>query len=293
MRARPRSAASTIGGGFGGEPRHGAGRLAGVMAASGRQTDEAWALAERLMKPVRALSTQKLRQSYLRTEISAMGAHTRVRVLDYICMRAQGASPDARDTLVAVTAMLREPEAQALVAALRVSLEPHSDSALRRVLWAPDSDSAAELSEEERDRTSRVPDYGKGRPLTLGERKALARSPSRKQFDKLLLDPHPAVIQNLLNNPLTTEDDVVRMTARRPLAPEILREVAHHCRWTVRRRVRLAIVLNPYCPPDVGIPLVGLLLRSELRLAVEAAETHPEVRAAASERLSEMRSRRT
>jgi hypothetical protein len=75
--------------------------------------------------------------------------------------------------------------------------------------------------------------------------------------------------------------------------PEILREVVNHPRWTVRRRVRLAIVLNPYCPPELGIPLIGLLLRSELRMAVDAAEMHPEVRAAAADRLREMRSRRT
>src|SRR2546430_7350917 len=33
-----------------------------------------------------------------------------------------------------------------------------------------------------------------GRALTLGERRALARKPSRAAFDKLLRDPHPLVI---------------------------------------------------------------------------------------------------
>ena len=133
---------------------------------------------------------------------------------------------------------------------------------------------------------------GKGRALTLGERKALARRPSRKAFDKLLLDPHPSVIHNLLTNPLTTEDDIVRLTARRPLASEILREVASHPRWNLRRRVRLAIVLNPSCPADLGVPLVGLLLQSELQIVAEGAETNVDVRQASKDRLREMRSRR-
>jgi hypothetical protein len=40
-----------------------------------------------------------------------------------------------------------------------------------------------------------IPDYVRGRIFTLGERKALARQPHRRALEKLLLDPHPAVIE--------------------------------------------------------------------------------------------------
>ena len=38
------------------------------------------------------------------------------------------------------------------------------------------------------------------RPLTLGERKSLARQPSRAALARLLRDPHPAVVELLLDN---------------------------------------------------------------------------------------------
>ena len=72
--------------------------------------------------------------------------------------------------------------------------------------------------------TSGIPDYGRGRPLTLGERKSLARRPDRAMLDRLLHDPHPDVIRRLLRNPRLTEDDVVRLAARRPGRPEVLVE---------------------------------------------------------------------
>src|SRR5688572_8898608 len=62
---------------------------------------------------------------------------------------------------------------------------------------------------------ARVPDYGKGRPLTLGERKSIARRPRRDLIERALGDPHPEVIRLLLQNPRLTEADVIRICARR------------------------------------------------------------------------------
>jgi hypothetical protein len=45
----------------------------------------------------------------------------------------------------------------------------------------------------------------RGRPLTLGERKALARCHRRELLQHLLRDPHPAVVEVLLGNPHLTE----------------------------------------------------------------------------------------
>ena len=91
---------------------------------------------------------------------------------------------------------------------------------------------------------SRIPDYGAGRTLTLGERKALARRPTRKVMEKLFSDPHPSVIRTLLENPKVVEADVVRLAARRPGNPEVLAEVVRSPRWAHRLRVRISAARN-------------------------------------------------
>ena len=62
----------------------------------------------------------------------------------------------------------------------------------------------------------RVPDFGRGRPLTLGERKSLARTHDRSLIQRVVRDPHPDVVRILLDNPSLTEEDVVRVCAARP-----------------------------------------------------------------------------
>jgi hypothetical protein len=82
-----------------------------------------------------------------------------------------------------------------------------------------------------------------------------------------------------------TEDDVVRLAARRPGRPGVLVEIARTPSWVHRSRVRLAIMLNPDTPPDVAAPISGLLVRQELRLVVEATHVPPQVRALCMEHL--------
>jgi hypothetical protein len=132
----------------------------------------------------------------------------------------------------------------------------------------------------------RVPDYVPGRTFTLGERKALARRPNRKAMDKLLADPHPAVIRTLLANPKVVEDDIVRVAARRPNSPEILAEIARSSRWAHRVRVRMAVILNPDTPIGLAIPMLALLVRAELRQVVRTTYLASMLRAAAGDLLA-------
>jgi hypothetical protein len=151
----------------------------------------------------------------------------------------------------------------------------------RLVRQAPAPRPAPEIDPSE----PRIPDYVKGRPLTLGERKSLARRPDRDTIDKLLQDPHPDVIARLLKNPRLTEDDVVRLSARRPGRPDVLAEIARTPHWLHRSRVRLALMLNPDTPAELAALLSGLLVRQELRLVAEATHVSPHVRALCMEHL--------
>jgi len=124
-----------------------------------------------------------------------------------------------------------------------------------------------------------------GRPLTLGERKALARTHDREQITLLVRDPHPAVIAILLDNPHITESDIVRIAAARPAVPASLERIAAHPRWSVRHAVKRALVLNPSTPLADAIRIATTLRAQELRelaadpslrepLRVHAAEVH-------------------
>jgi hypothetical protein len=124
---------------------------------------------------------------------------------------------------------------------------------------------------------ARVPDYGKGRPLTLGERKSLARRPNRKVLERVLADPHPAVIHNLLMNPKLTELDVLKLVSRRPLPADVLRELYRNPRWSRRYRVKVGLVRNPSTPPSIATKLLPQLMRQDLEEVLEDRGLHPSV----------------
>ncbi len=124
--------------------------------------------------------------------------------------------------------------------------------------------------------------------LTLGQRKFLARGHDRHQLERLLLDPEPSVVRNLLKNPSVVEADVVRLAARRPVRDTVLREIAAS-RWGQRYSVRLSLVLNPYTPPDLALKLVGLLLYKDLRMASKDGSLHPMVKNQAAQLLAQRR----
>ena len=52
-----------------------------------------------------------------------------------------------------------------------------------------------------------------------------------------------------------------------------------------RPRIRMALVLNPDTPLEIAAPLLGLLMRHELRLVASATPVAPAVRALCLEHL--------
>jgi hypothetical protein len=128
----------------------------------------------------------------------------------------------------------------------------------------------------------RVPEYGRGRELSIGERKSLARAPSRTLFDKLLRDPNPFVIRQLLENPRLTENDVMRLAARRPANVEALRMIAR-TDWLLRAQVRMALIQNPGTPSSIAVPLIAACTGSELADLKGHMECSDVVREVASE----------
>ncbi len=184
-----------------------------------------------------------------------------------------------RDTLdrLAGRASLRDPPAQ--IALLTAEIALCWEPSLQRAVHGPRLDATPDdpdlvVADDE----PRIPDYGRGRVLTLGERKSLARRQDRRLLDRVLRDPHPDVIELLLMNPRLTEADVVRLCARRPNVPLILLRVFRAPRWAVRPAVRAAIALNPATPPVIAEAIVPLLAPDDLRCIAVDERAAPAVR---------------
>lgn len=271
------------------------------MVEAGEATDPE-ARARRWGRVVVSLRTASLRASWLREELRALSVGQAARALEHACATAEAGDPKAEALVHALVELLAEPSMDEPRDALRAEARAGRLLTLERLLRRPfaarrasrveplasdgseHDEIAITTSDEPRGRD--VPDYGRGRPLTLGERKALARRPPPDLLPKVLADPHPDVIRNLLSTPRLTEDDVVRLATRRPNKAEVLHEVARHPRWCQRPRVRMALVMNPATPTEVAITMIALLRRPELASVVQAKALHPAIRAAAQERLA-------
>ncbi len=123
------------------------------------------------------------------------------------------------------------------------------------------------------------------RPLTLGERKSLARSWDRTVLERLLADPHADVVRLLLANPHVTEDDILRIATARHASAAVLGLVLRSRRFGPAPRVRRALVRNPRLPQATALRLVGLLNRCELEEIARDPHLPPRLRAAVRRRL--------
>lgn len=206
------------------------------------------ALADVLVKRLASLGDPHTRMALARTLLSELDRDTFTQAMDEIARRA-----GQRDT------------------AAQVALLALSEAA---TMMSPSST-------EETHETPPEADWGTGRPLTLGERKSLARRPDRKLLERALRDRHPDVIAQLLLNPRLTETDVVRMCASPTTPAAVLACVFHSPRWASRPRVRRALATNPHTPASIAVALVPLLTREDLCQIASDPRTTDSVRARA------------
>lgn len=255
--------------------------------------------AEAIIRATRSIPEAELRASYVTSVIRGEDIAELAQWLDVLCARSEQAEPAAREALVAFVDALQDPALGEIVQRLREEAAGVPLLALERLVRQPVSVAPArDVPAPDEDR---IPDYGRGRAqvrtsggraeseparrLTLGERKSLARRPDREMTERLLRDPHPDVIRQLLSNPKVTEEDVLSLAARRPCRPDVLAQIARSPRWSHRPRIRIALVLNPDTPLEVTAPLVALLVRQELRLVATSTTVAPALRALCLEHL--------
>ncbi len=223
----------------------------------------------RLAQRVAAMPDPATRVGVIKADLRELDAKTVVEVLAVVLERAEAADPEARNVVLAISLALADPS----LAVLRNAIVEHAASVGRtdvvRFARAPS------VRESSMPPPDRAPD---GRPLTLGERKSLARRVDRGVLLRALCDPHPDVVRIALRNPGMTEDTVVRFCARRPGNEAALRAVFEDTRWIVRYRVKVALVRNPGTPIDVALALAPHLQEPDARDVAESPDLPSELR---------------
>jgi hypothetical protein len=245
--------------------------------------------ADALVRATLSIGDDALRAHYVATVARAWPIEGLARALDVLCQRAEQAEVNAREALVAVVDALNAQGTLELVHRLQALAAVESLLALERLIRTPgrgpkQGDESGTARDPADARAASIRN-SRGRPLTLGERKSLARRPDRETMRRLLTDPHPDVIRRCLRNPRMTEDDLIPLAARRPGRGDVLVEIARSP-WVHRPRVRLALVLNPATPVEIAVRITGLLLRPELQMVAGSPAVADALRAVCLEHLA-------
>jgi hypothetical protein len=80
-----------------------------------------------------------------------------------------------------------------------------------------------------------------------------------RALEKLLVDPDPIVIRNLLNAPRLTEREVVKIAAARTTSARVLLEILKSRRFGNREHVRIAVTRNSRTPVAVALSVLPSL----------------------------------
>jgi hypothetical protein len=225
-----------------------------------------------------ALKGLLLRRDWLFAQIQERPPSAIGHDLAALCEDAERLEERAKEAQVAFVMLLAQRGREPWAEGLRRLASQHGYGSLERILRI----FPIPRSEEEATPTvNRGPNTGP----TLGERKFLARRPDRRSFERLLTDPHPQVLRQLLGNPHLTEMDVVSLLTLRPARASTVQAVAEFPDWLVRSKVRMAALFCPATPSYISVPLIALLTRPELVELVESPSVHGMLRTTALERL--------
>lgn len=230
------------------------------------------------------LRETQLQVGWIREQVERLGAARAADVLTVVLARAEQREAGYGVLLLRVSLALATPQLSSLKRAVARIARLREQAGLACFLDA-DGDAADATPEGGPAEPTELPakrTEGSARPLSLGERKSLARKRDRNLLARVLRDPHPDVVRIVLDNPALTEIDVVRLCARRPVRHEVLAQVFVHTRWIVRYRVRLALALNPHTPEPIALQLLPHLTPQDRRAVERSGDVSERVRAACS-----------
>lgn len=234
----------------------------------------------RLVRSLAAFADLTIRVSWLRDQLIRTGPIAFAHALEDILTLARTGQGDSRRALLACAVLLVVDRKAAAIRELSQYAEQNALLGLSRLLAPPAEDVAPVSTSDERAVADET-----GRELSVGERRSLARRPTRRQLERLLADPHPLVLETLFQCPTLTEADVLRVVTKRPARLAAIETLAESPRWLARHNVRLALIHNPNCPQGITLPLLATCLREDLVSVLESTNLPGTVRNAARETL--------
>lgn len=123
--------------------------------------------------------------------------------------------------------------------------------------------------------------------VPLGTRRSMSKTNAKNVLDRLLSDPDPLVISNILDNPRITEREVLKIASKRPNSARIIKLVSSHKKWSKRYAVMSAVARNPYTPPRISIALLELMFMQDLKKIARDTTIHPQVKMSAKDLIEE------
>lgn len=234
----------------------------------------AW--TRRLISDLAVIERKNIRTVILAERLNKVEIPVIVKVIEEICRKAEERAPGYQEALFAlidipaVTAVLGYPK----MSEIYLSSKEMGCERVTRLLSNPPS---------KKKRYSEY-DFVEGQELdhiTLGEKRSLAKGFKKDTLDRLVYDPDPHVIRNLLNNPRITERDVLKVASKRPVSEEILIEIFNNKKWSERYSIKRALVKNPYTPTRLALGLVNFMLVQDLKEISRDGTLHQVIRGAA------------
>ena len=230
--------------------------------------------ARRLVRRLLAVEEGPMRAGAAARALAALPPVEAVRLLASLARLGDG---EGRAAFAAVGQALVGPDAALLYEHLAEVYAVAADEALLEVTSLLVSPAARREWIEPRDRADAHLSH-----LTLGHKKTLARTHRDPDLlARLAAEGDPAVVKELLRNPLLTEDFAVRIASRRPMRPGTLRLLAESRRWRTRPAVMVALVRNPWAEPAVALKLLPFLPGAELADLAGDPALHPLIKATA------------
>lgn len=124
--------------------------------------------------------------------------------------------------------------------------------------------------------------------MALGEKVSLAQMACRPIIAKLRESNEPKIIEALLKNWRTIEEDVVTIARNDGISPEILSAIARDRKWGSRYSVRMAVLMNERTPVHDSLRSLKGLLKKDLEHLRDNKNLRAFLQLAASRRLDQI-----
>ena len=132
-------------------------------------------------------------------------------------------------------------------------------------------EAAAELPEEERQKRSQNI-QARVSSMTIIERVKLARLGNVDARAVLVRDRNKLVAAAAIRNPKITENEIETFARARNLCDEVMRILAHNRQWTRATPIKMALAMNPKCPPQAAVKFLNYLSDRDLQAIMRSRD---------------------